>query len=63
MKYPLLTPEQLEALRRLDTCTVSNAVETFGLRLRNEGYTDASIRCLFPHLPAMVGHAVTVKIH
>ncbi|MBI3877365.1 MAG: RraA family protein, partial [Verrucomicrobia bacterium] len=57
-----LTPELLEALRRTDTCTVSNAIESFDVRLRNEGFTNGSIRCLFPERRPMVGHAVTVKI-
>ena len=57
-----LRPDLFEAIRRLDTCTVSNAIETFGVRLRNEGYTDATIRCMFPHLPSMLGNAVTAKI-
>ncbi|HEV3279091.1 MAG TPA: hypothetical protein VG860_20030 [Terriglobia bacterium] len=35
---PFLSERQLDALRRLDTCTVSNAIETFGTRLRNTGY-------------------------
>ena len=58
-----LNPEQIEALRRLDTCVVSNAIETFGTRLLNEGFCDASIRCLFPDLAPMVGYAVPVKVH
>jgi len=57
-----LTPEKWEALRRLDTCTVSNAIETFEIRLRNEGYTDASVRCMFPKLVPMLGYAVTARI-
>ena len=61
MKAPL-TPEQLEAIRRLDVCTVANAVESFQTRLRNEGFTDARVRCLFPGLSPMLGYAVTVKI-
>lgn len=60
MKTP--SAEQLEALRRLDTCAVANAIDTFDVRLRNEGYTDSTIRCLFPRLAPMLGHAVTVKI-
>jgi len=58
-----LNPEQLEALRRLDTCTVANAIESFGTRLFNEGFCDASIRCLFPKLPPLVGYAVPVTVH
>ena len=61
MKTPLL-PEQLEALRRLDTCTVANAIETFQERLRNEGFADHTIRCLFPRLHPMLGYAATIKI-
>jgi regulator of RNase E activity RraA len=54
--------EQLEALRRLDSCTLANAIETFHVRLRNEGFASGAIRCLFPRLPATIGHAVTLKI-
>ena len=57
-----IPPDLLAALRSLDTCTVANAIETFRTRLRNEGYCDASIRCLFPETPPIVGHAVTVRI-
>src|SRR5438046_2305933 len=53
---------QLEALRRLDTCTVSNAIETLEVRLRNEGFADSSVRCLFPQLTPMLGYAVTARI-
>ncbi len=59
---PPLTPGQLEALRRLDACTLANAIETFHERLRNEGFVDHTIRCLFPRLEPMVGFAATVKI-
>jgi 4-hydroxy-4-methyl-2-oxoglutarate aldolase len=56
-----LTPEELEALRRLDACTLANAIETFEVRLRNEGFTDGALRCLFPRLPPIVGYAATIK--
>jgi 4-hydroxy-4-methyl-2-oxoglutarate aldolase len=52
----------LESLRRLDTCTVSNTIERFNLRLRNEGFIDGSVRCLFPRQPPMLGYAVTGRI-
>jgi len=57
-----LSPEQIEALRDLDACLLANAIETFHERLRNEGFVDQSVRCLFPHLKPMVGYAATVKI-
>lgn len=59
---PTIPPADLEALGRLDGCTLANAIETFETRLRNEGFTDGSLRCLFPKFPPMVGHAVTVTI-
>jgi regulator of RNase E activity RraA len=52
----------LDPLRALDGAAIANAIETFGVRLRNEGFADASIRSLFPDLPAAVGHAVTARI-
>lgn len=59
---PPLTPEQLESLRRLDACTLANAIETFRERLRNEGFVDHTVRCLFPRLQPMLGYAATIKI-
>ena len=50
----LLTLEQLEALRRLDACTLANAIETFHERLRNEGFTDGA-RALPVSAPAADG--------
>lgn len=57
-----LTEEQIAALRKLDSCMVSNAIETFGVRLRNTGFADSSIRCMFKDLPPMVGYAVTARL-
>jgi 4-hydroxy-4-methyl-2-oxoglutarate aldolase len=60
---PSLTPEQLEALGRLDGCTLANAIETFSVRPRNEGFASPSaVRCIFPNLPPMLGYAVTGTI-
>jgi 4-hydroxy-4-methyl-2-oxoglutarate aldolase len=59
---PTLTTDELEALRRIDTCTLSNAIERFDVRLRNEGFADARVRCFFPRLGSMVGHAATFRI-
>jgi regulator of RNase E activity RraA len=58
----MLTAEKMEILRRLDGCTVANAIERFQQRLRNEGFADNSIRCLFPNLAPMLGYAAIVKI-
>ncbi|HVY71229.1 MAG TPA: RraA family protein, partial [Verrucomicrobiae bacterium] len=52
----------MEALRQIDTCTLANTIETLHPRLRNEGYMDSSIRCVFPKLGPLLGHAVPVEI-
>src|SRR6187401_161162 len=59
--HSTVSPELLESLRRLDTCTVSNAIETFKVRLRNEGFT-SRLHCLFPCRSPVVGYAVTARI-
>jgi regulator of RNase E activity RraA len=58
----MLTPEQLEELRKIDSPTISNAIETLGVRDRFEGYLGPEIRCIFPELKPTVGYAVTVTI-
>lgn len=58
-----MEPALLSQLRAIDTCTVSNAIEELGIRLRNEGFTDGSIRRVTANDVPLVGHAVTVKIH
>ena len=55
-------PEILDFLRRTDTCTVSNAIEKFNVRMRNEGFIHNVTRCLFPELPPVAGYAVTGRI-
>jgi len=62
MKTHELLPEHFEQFRRLSTCAVASAIETFGVRLRNTGFTNHHIRCIFPELPPVVGYAVTARI-
>jgi regulator of RNase E activity RraA len=57
-----LSGEHLLALARYDTCTVANAIETFGVRLRNEGFSGRGIRSFTPQLPAVVGFAETIRV-
>jgi 4-hydroxy-4-methyl-2-oxoglutarate aldolase len=57
-----VSPETLEQLQQLSTCAVSNAIEQFHVRTRNEGFVNGSVRCIFPHLPPAVGYAVTARI-
>ena len=57
-----LDPVALKRLRELDSCAVSNAIEAFNLRLRNTGFADSSVRCIFEDFPPLVGYAATVRI-
>jgi len=59
---PLLTEEQLSALRQFDTCMIANAIEKFDVRLRNTGFTNGKIRCMFPDAPPTVGYALTGRL-
>jgi 4-hydroxy-4-methyl-2-oxoglutarate aldolase len=57
-----VSDDTLDALRAFCTPSISNGIETFGVRGRHEGFMDASIRCVFPHMAPMVGYAATAKI-
>jgi regulator of RNase E activity RraA len=57
-----LSAEVLSALRRYDTPTLSNAIETFDVRPRDQGFASLDVRCMFPELGVMVGYAATATI-
>lgn len=57
-----LTREELEALRRWPTCAISNGIELFNLRPRNEGFMLPEIKCVFPEMGPMIGYAATAII-
>jgi regulator of RNase E activity RraA len=59
---PLLTEKELDPLRQFDTCMIANAIEKFNVRLRNTGFTDGKVRCMFPDAPPLVGYAVTGRL-
>ena len=50
------------ALTPFDTPSIANAIEAFGVELRNEGYIRDSVRCLAPDLPPSVGYAFTLRV-
>jgi 4-hydroxy-4-methyl-2-oxoglutarate aldolase len=52
----------LAELRALSSCVVASAIETFGVRLRNKGFTDSRLHCVFKELPPTVGYAATACI-
>ena len=62
MHFRTLPEADLERLRTLDSCTVSNAVERLDGRLRNEGFLFGAVRCQFPEQAPMVGYAVTARV-
>ena len=57
-----LTHEQLDALKRIDSPTIANAIETFKVRPRVAGYVGMDIKCIYPELPPMVGYAITCTV-
>ena len=59
---PELTAEQLETLRKIPSCAVANAIETFDIMPRNEGFMLPQVRSIFPDMPHMIGYAVTAVI-
>jgi regulator of RNase E activity RraA len=54
-----LTPGQLDELRAIDSPTIANAIEYFGVRPRVSGYIGSNVRCLTPDAGFMLGYAVT----
>ncbi len=62
MKANQLRPAELEQFRRLSTCVVASAIETFRVRLPNSGFANSSVRCMFPDFPPVVGYAATARI-
>lgn len=57
-----VSPEVLAALARYDTPTLSNAIETFDVRPRDEGYMTDEVRCMFPDMKPVAGFAATATI-
>jgi regulator of RNase E activity RraA len=55
-------PIDLRLLAQYDTPTISNTIELFEIRPRNEGYMDGRIRACFPEMPPAVGYAATATM-
>ena len=62
MTHPHVPPPVMTLLRQLDGPTLSSAIEQFSVRDRLTGYAGYRIRCLFPELGPMLGHAVTAQV-
>lgn len=57
-----VSPETFEKLKTIDSCTVANAIEKFGVRPDTWGYIGPEVRCLFPEMGVMLGYAVTAVL-
>ncbi len=54
-----LTRQQLDTLGKIQTCAVANAIETFDVMPRNQGFMRPAVKSIFPGLGSMIGYAVT----
>jgi 4-hydroxy-4-methyl-2-oxoglutarate aldolase len=52
----------IDALRKISSPSVANAIETFRVRPRNHGQMSSEIKTLFPEMGPLVGYAVTAVI-
>lgn len=52
----------LAYLQDVDSPTIANAIETFTVRDRCDGFVGGNVRCQFPELGRMVGRALTVTM-
>ncbi|HTV60630.1 MAG TPA: RraA family protein [Verrucomicrobiae bacterium] len=57
-----LPPKFLAELCSFSTCVVSSSIEKFDLRLRNIGFADSRVRCMYPELPPVAGFATTARM-
>ena len=54
--------EILDRLASIGSCNIADAIETFNVRLRNEGFNDPSIRSFTPEFPPVIGYAATLRV-
>jgi 4-hydroxy-4-methyl-2-oxoglutarate aldolase len=52
----------LKYLQTIDTPTISNAIERLEVRPKTNGFAPVEIKCQFPELGRMCGHAVTAQV-
>ena len=60
--HDALSQDVLDALKRYDSPTLANAIETFDVRPRDVGFAGMDVRSMFPDLGVMVGYAATATI-
>lgn len=57
--YQTVNPETVNALSRIDTPSICNAIEGFNVRPKDQGFMLPEIKGIFRDLPPAVGYAVT----
>ena len=57
-----VTQEQIKEIGNMQTCAVSNAIESLNVRSRTEGFMTPEIKSMFPNMSAIAGFAVTAVI-
>jgi 4-hydroxy-4-methyl-2-oxoglutarate aldolase len=62
MSVRSLSPAHLDQLRGFSSCLVASAIESFDVRLRNKGFSDYRLHCIFKDLLPSVGYAATARI-
>ena len=60
--YKTVKKETIEALKKIDTPSICNAIEGFNVKPKNEGFMLPEIKGVLPDLPPAVGYAVTAVI-
>ena len=60
--YKTVNNETIEALKKIDTPSICNAIEGFNIKPKNEGFMLPEIKGVLPDLPPAVGYAVTAVI-
>jgi 4-hydroxy-4-methyl-2-oxoglutarate aldolase len=56
----ILNAAQLAKLRKVDSATIANVIELFDVRSYVAGYSNLTLKAIYPKLPNAVGYAVTV---
>lgn len=59
MTSEILNAAQLAQLQKVDSATIANVIELFDFRSYVAGYSNLSLKAIYPKLPPAVGYAVT----
>ena len=57
-----LTQNEIDSVTGMQTCAVSNAIESLNIRSRTEGFMTPDIKSMFPDMGSIAGFAVSAVI-